>query len=103
MDRIQFMQSIIRDNRSMVDDIVDFFDHEMLLYELIGSANITIIVTDTATKNISFHIDGSKKDLESLDKNLSVYTNPLVPYDKPLVVDHNVTSDKSINITISSI
>ena len=47
MDRIKFMQSIIRNNRTMADDIVDFFDHEMLLYELIGTANNTVTVTRT--------------------------------------------------------
>lgn len=103
MDRIGFMQSIIRDNRTMADDIIDFFDHEMLLYELIGTANSTVTVTRTTAKNISFHIDGNMKDISDIDNNLSVCSNPLVPYDRPLAVNHNVTSDKSIEITITTL
>ena len=105
MNRIEFMQSIIRkSNRTMVDDIVDFFDHEMLLYELIGSANSTVTVTRTTAKNISFHIDGNKNDITYLDTHLfSVCANPLVPYDRPLAVKYNVTSDKSMDITITTI
>lgn len=105
MNRIEFMQSIIRkSNRSMVDDLIDFFDHEMLLYELIGSANDTVTVTRTTAKNISFHIDGDSSDISSLGNKLfSVCTTPLVPYDRPLAVKYNVTSDKSIDITITTI
>lgn len=103
MDRIGFMQSIIRKNRTMADDIVDFFDHEMLLYELIGTANNTVTVTRTTAKNISFHIDGNKRDISYLDSYLSVCTSPMVPYDRPLAVKHNVTSDKSIDITITTL
>ena len=88
----------------MVDDLIDFFDHEMLLYELIGSANNTVTVTRTTAKNISFHIDADKNDISYLDNHLfSVCATPLVQYDRPLAVKYNVTSDKSIDITITTI
>ncbi len=104
MDRIKFMQTIIRNERSLENDIIDFFDHEMLLYELIGSANSTITVTDTTSKNISFHIDSTKKDVSRLSNFLISYgNNPVVLYDKPLLVQHSVISDKSIDITISNL
>ena len=104
MDRIKFMQSIIRADRSLTDDIIDYFDHEMLLYELVGYANNTITVTDCTSKNISFNIDGNKRDISTLNNYLRTYTsNPIVEYDKPLVVHYSVISDRSINITISDI
>ncbi len=103
MDRIGFMQSIIRKNRTMADDIVDFFDHEMLLYELIGTANNTVTVTRTTAKNISFHIDGNEKDISYLHDYLSVYESTMVSYDRTLAVKHNVTSNKLIDITITTL
>jgi hypothetical protein len=97
------MQSIIRtDDRSMKDDIIDFFDQEMLLYELVGSINHTASVIDYDPKKISFQIYGNKQDIRRLTSVLSSI-NRVMEYDKPLGVDYSITSDKSINIYIKSI
>lgn len=103
MNRIEFMQSIIRTNdRSMKDDIVDFFDQEMFLYELIGSIKHTASVIDYNPKNISFQIYSSKQNIRRLTSVLSSI-DQVIEYDKPLGVDFTITSDKSINIHIRSI
>ena len=103
MDRIQFMQSIVRtDDRSMKDDIIDFFDQEMLLYELVGSIKHTASVIDYEPKKISFQIDCNKQDIRRLTSILSSIER-VVEYDKPLGVDFSITSDKSIKIHIRSI
>ena len=106
MDRIGFIQSIDRTpvTRSLTDDIVDYFDQEMLLYEIIGGTNLMISVTDCTTNNISFHIDGNKQDISFLSNRLALFvSSPVVEYDKPLVVQSSVISDKSIEINISNI
>ena len=98
------MQSIIRNDRSMVEDIIDFFDHEMLLYEIIGaSKHKSVSVTDCTSKNISFQIDGSKRYITNLSLYLSTVNNKVMEYDKPLEVQHKVISDKSLIINISSL
>lgn len=102
MDRIEFMQSIIRTNdRSMKDDIIDFFDQEMLLYELIGSFKHTVSVIDYNPKKISFQINGNKQDIHRLTTTLSSI-DKVIEYDKPLGVDFTITSNKSIDIHIIS-
>lgn len=102
MNRIEFVQSIIRKDRSMVEDVVDFFDHEMFLYELVGASKQTIYITDCTSKNISFQIDGNKQDIHRLTSYLST-VNRVVEYDKPLEVQYKVISDKSITIDIGSL
>lgn len=106
MDRIGFIQSIDRTpvTRSLAEDIIDYFDQEMLLYEIIGEANLMISVTDCTTNNISFHIDGNKQDIGFITNRLALFiSSPVVEYDKPLVVQGSVISDKSIQINISNI
>lgn len=102
MDRIQFMQSIVREDRSMKDDIVDFFDHEMLLYELVGSIKNTSTIIDYEPKKISFQIDGNKYDISRLSNQLA-FVNKVVEYDKPLGVDFSIISDRSLQIDITTL
>ena len=102
MDRIEFMQSIVREDRSMKDDIIDFFDHEMLLYELVGSIKNTSTIIDYKPKKISFRIDGDKQDLVRLSSQLK-FANKVVEYDKPLGVDYSIISDRSLEISITTL
>jgi len=101
MDRIRFMQSIIRNDRSMKDDIVDFFDHEMFLYELVGSINNTTTVIGHNPKKISFQIDASEDDIYDITNRIS-NVNKVVEYGIPLGLSYSIISDKSIQIDIKT-
>jgi len=101
MDRIRFMQSIIRNDRSMKDDIVDFFDHEMFLYEIVGSVNNTTTVIEHKPKKISFQIDASEDDIYNITNRIS-NVNKVVEYDIPLGVSYSIISNKSIQIDIKT-
>ena len=100
--RLQFIQSIVRD-KSMVDEIVDFFDHEMLLYELIGNTNSKVTIIESGPKNISFQIDGNKTNIKYLSNQLlSIQNQKVIEYEKPLGLEYSMISDKSINLTIKN-
>jgi hypothetical protein len=86
----------------MTNDIIDFFDQEMLLYELVGSTNNTSTIIDYNPKKISFLIDGNRQDISRLSNQLAVI-NQVIEYDKPLGVDYSMISDRSLQINITTL
>lgn len=107
MNRIRFLKSIIREDRSMVNDVIDFFDQEMLLYELLGGTKSrcrhNVYISDYGSNFISFEILSSKRETDRLSSYLSTLdSTTVVEYEKPLELHYNVTSDRTLNIDIRS-
>lgn len=102
MTRIQFIQSIDRtnSNRTVVDDVTDYFDHEMLLYDLIGSTNSKISIIENSSGRISFQIDSNKTVISNLNSLIGL-GQTVIEYERPLELHQSMISDKSINLTIA--
>lgn len=99
MTRIEFMQSI-NHKTSLVEDLVNYFDHMMLLYDLIGATNSKINVIGDNPGNISFEINGNKTDINNLQYTINSMGGPVYEYGRPLGLQYSITSDRSMNLTI---
>lgn len=103
MTRIEFMQSI-NHKTSLADDIVDHFDQMMLLYDLIGTTKSSINVIGDNPGNISFEINGTKTDISNLQNNINyIGGEPVYEYERPLGLQYAITSDRSLNLTITKL
>ena len=102
MDRVQFMQSIQLKDHSLADTIVDFLDHNMFLYELVGETGNISIVDDSKKHSISFQIDDKADSIRDIKKKLDNVPEYIIEYEIPLTVESSMISNKSIVVTVSS-
>jgi cell fate (sporulation/competence/biofilm development) regulator YlbF (YheA/YmcA/DUF963 family) len=100
MDRLEFLQSIKRNNMELADIVVHFFDQYMLLYNLIDTVN-DISIVNSSNSAISFQLDYSDTDsVQKLNEKLKL--SPYISiYESNYAVSYVVMSPVSIIITIS--
>ena len=97
MNRIEFLNSIVRDNNT--DMIVEFFDQHMLLYDLLDTVKY-ISVVDSSHMRISFQLDYEDDTaVPALTQKLSGIGNVII-YNKLMCVSYSEISSRSIIITI---
>lgn|SRR5574344_1661273 len=101
MNRIEFVQSIKRDNSiTLADIVVNFFDQYMFLYDLVDTVD-SVSIIDHNTSSISFRLDYSTKEpVEQLQEKL--YNIPIAMiYGLNYYVRSSRIEDNSIMISIS--
>lgn len=94
MDRVQFVESI--HDEISPDEIVQFFDHTMALYNLVGkSENIEISGNVENSISISFSIkfqDGSQA-LSMQNKIHTIYNNSIAIYGRMFQINDRIESN----------
>jgi hypothetical protein len=76
MDRMQFIGQTYQGFTSSVDDIVNFFDHTMAAYEIVGSTAANVHgVTDIINKTLK--IQATLRDDNELQEVVDIINNTL--------------------------
>lgn len=101
MDRYQFVQSMNKNDISP-ETIVQFFDHTMALYDLVGkSENIEVSRNVEASLAISFSIRFQNSDQALMMQNTirNKYSNTVAIYGRVFHVT-DVLSDNMLNLRL---
>ena len=102
MDRIDFINSINHNGRSVIDLVSNYFDQNMLLYDLV-EIDDKISVIEDSTNKISFQVDNNNPNsILDLTNKIS-RSNTVVLYARPIYMNYSKISDSSIIITMSKL
>lgn len=108
MDRLQFVNSInFGQDCNFVKAAIEYFDHEMLLYNLIGKCNGIHIVGDTKSPQelfFSVNFRTSEEAIEMVNGLLS-NGNQVSIYSKTfnMIINRSIQDTKTIEITLQKL
>ena len=100
MDRIEFSNRINLQGDNFALMILQFFNQEMLLYNMVDTIDdITVINNDTT--NISFKLSYKNPAYINALINKIIASPQMIIYDRKYSVSYNVLSNKDIEINIT--
>lgn len=108
MDRLQFVNSInFVQDCNFVKAAIEYFDHEMLLYNLIGKCNSVSIVGDTKSPQELFFSVNFKTSEESVEMMNALLSNgnQVSIYSKVfnMRINRSIQDNKTIEITLQKL
>lgn len=100
MDRVEFIKSIKDPNGNKENLLVNFFDHYMILYDLIEKVD-DIEVTNSDNTSVSFQLYYSNTEtMNKLIEKLKAQSMLMI-FEKYYNISYSDITDNTVNITIS--